>query len=316
MRRADGDIQATRIEAKPAGTVFEVAGVASAVDTAAHKLSISALVVDYSAATVQNFPSGQPRNGDPIEAHGSSVNASGELVASSIELKRDDDDRGAGMEVEIEGLVTRFVSATDFDVAGKPVTTNSTTRFENGAATDLALNVKVEAEGQLDASGVLVATKVQFKRQGSARIEARVDSVDRAANKLVVLGIDVTVNANTRLEDKGDQRVAMFNLSNITAGDFVEVRGAELPADSNDVVASRLERRRVENEVRLRGIVDTATSPSFTLLGVTIQTTTGTDFEGTSADDFFANAVGRIAQVKGTVSGGVFTAREVEFEND
>jgi len=66
MRRADGDIQATRIEAKRTATVFEVSGVASAVDTAAHKLSISALVVDYSAATVQNFPSGQPRNGDPI----------------------------------------------------------------------------------------------------------------------------------------------------------------------------------------------------------------------------------------------------------
>ena len=142
------------------------------------------------------------------------------------------------MQVEIEGLITRFASATDFAVAGKPVTTNSSTRFENGSAADLALNVKVEAEGQIDANGVLVATKVQFKRQGSARIEARVDSVDRAANKLVVLGIDVTVNANTRIEDKGDQRVANFNVGNITAGDFVEVRGAELPAESNDVVAS------------------------------------------------------------------------------
>ena len=231
-------------------------------------------------------------------------------------MKRDDDDRGVGMEVEIEGLITRFVSATDFDVAGKPVTTTSTTRFENGSAADLALNVKVEAEGQVNAGGVLVATKVQFKRQGSARIEARVDSVDRAANELVVLGIDVTVNTTTRVEDKGDQRVANFNLGNITAGDFVEVRGAELPAESNDVVASRLERRRPQNEVRLRGIVDTATSPSFSILGVTIQTTAGTDFEGTSADDFFADAVGRIAEVKGTVSGGVFTAREVEFEND
>ena len=49
---------------------------------------------------------------------------------------------------------------------------------------------------------------------------------------------------------------------------------------------------------------------------MTIQTTARTDFEGTTADDFFANAVGRIAQVMGTVSGGVFTAREVEFEND
>ena len=100
MRRADGDIQATRMEAKPAGTIFEVTGAASAVDTAAHKLNVTALVVDYSAATVQNFPGGQPRNDDLIEARGNSVNAAGELVASSIELKRDDDDRGPGMEVE------------------------------------------------------------------------------------------------------------------------------------------------------------------------------------------------------------------------
>ena len=201
MRRADGDIQATRIEGKPAGTVFEVTGVAAAVDTAAHKLKVSALVIDYSAATVQNFQVVSPATAISSRPM-APVNASGELVASSIELKRDDDDRGAGMQVEIEGLITRFVSATDFDVAGKPVTTTSTTRFENGAAADLALNVKVEAEGQVDASGVLVATKVQFKRQGSVRIEARVDSVDRAANKLVVLGIDVTLNQTTRVEDK------------------------------------------------------------------------------------------------------------------
>jgi uncharacterized protein DUF5666 len=321
MRRADGDIQATRIEAKPAGTVFEVTGVASDVDTAAHKLSVNALVVDYSAATVRDFANGQPANGDLVEARGNSVNAAGELVASSIELKREDDDAGAGMQVQIEGLVTRFVAATDFDVAGKPVTTNSSTRFENGSAADLALNVKVEAEGQLDANGVLVATKVQFKRQASSRIEARVDSVDAAANKLVVLGIDVTVNANTRVEDKGDQRVPNFNLGSIVAGDFVEVRGTELPAESNDVVASRLERDQPEDEVRLRGVVDAASAPSFTILGVTIQTDAGTDFENSSegsisADDFFSDAVGRNVEAKGTVNGGVFTAREVEFESD
>jgi hypothetical protein len=298
MRRADGDIQATRIEGKPAGTVFEVTGFASSVDTAAHKLSVNALVVDYSAATVRDFANGQPANGDLVEARGNSVNASGELVASSIELKRDDDEAGAGMQVEIEGLITRFVSATD-----------------------LVLNAKVEVEGQVDANGVLVASKVQFKRQASSRIEARVDSIDAAANRLVVLGIDVTVNANTRVEDNGDQPVPNFNLGSIVAGDFVEVRGSELPAESNDVVASRLERRRAEEEVRLRGVVDSASAPSFTILGVTIQTNGGTEFENSSdgtlsADDFFSDAVGRSVEAKGTVSGGVFIAREVEFEND
>jgi hypothetical protein len=225
------------------------------------------------------------------------------------------------MQVEIEGLITRFVSATDFDVAGKPVTTTLSTRFENGSATDLVLNAKVEVEGQVDANGVLVASKVQFKRQASSRIEARVDSIDAAANRLVVLGIDVTVNANTRVEDNGDQPVPNFNLGSIVAGDFVEVRGSELPAESNDVVASRLERRRAEEEVRLRGVVDSASAPSFTILGVTIQTNGGTEFENSSdgtlsADDFFSDAVGRSVEAKGTVSGGVFIAREVEFEND
>src|SRR5262249_1749943 len=156
------------------------------------------------------------------------------------------------------------------------------------------------------ANGVLVATKVEFKRQAGARIEARVDSVDVAGNKLVVLGIDVTVNASTRVEDKSDQRVPMFNLGSIVAGDFVEVRGAELPAASNDVVASRLERQRPENEVRLRGVVDTVASPSFTILGVTIQTDAGTEFENSGegsidADAFFTDAVGRIVEAKGTL---------------
>ncbi len=157
-----------------------------------------------------------------------------------------------------------------------------------------------------------------------ALIEARVDSVDRAANKLVVLGIDVTVNANTRIEDKGDQRVPNFNVGNITAGDFVEVRGAELPAQSNDVVASRLERRRPDREVRLRGIVDTVSRPSFTILGVTIQTNAGTDFEGVAAGRILRRRRGshRHAQVKGTVSGGVclprakWSSRTTEPERD
>jgi hypothetical protein len=161
---------------------------------------------------------------------------------------------------------------------------------------------------------------VQLKRQSSSRIEAPVDSVDAAANKLVVLGIDVTVNATSRVEDKSDQPVSNFNLGSIVAGDFVEVRGSELPAESNDVAASRLERRRAEDEVRLRGVVDSASAPSFTILGVTIQTNAGTQFENSgegaiSADDFFTAALGRSVEAKGTLSGGVFTAREVEFED-
>lgn len=321
MRRADGSIQATRIEKKPAGTIFEVTGIASAVDTAAHQLTLHGLVVDYSAASVQNFSSGQPKTGDIVEAKGTSLNAANELIATSIERKSADDRGGAGTQNEIEGLVTRFVSATDFDVAGSRVTTTAGTTFENGTVANLALNVKVEVEGRVDANGTLVASKVQFKRQSSARIHASVDAVDRTTNKLTMLGIEVTVNAMTRLEDKGDVRAPIFSLADIAVGDYLEVRGAELPADSNKVVASRLERRRAENQVRLRGTVDTVARPNVSILGVTVQTSAGTRFEDSSeatltADAFFAAAAGRIVAVKGIFSGGVLNATEVEFEND
>lgn len=308
-RRADGAIQATRIEMKPAATVFEVTGVASLVDTATHRFNINTLVVDYTSASVDNFTGGQPKNGDVIEAKGTVT--AGVLMATRIERHRAEDDAPrAGDRGELEGLVTRFVSATDFDVNGKPVTTNASTVYEGGVVTDLALNVKVEVEGTADANGVVVATKVQFKRQGSARIAARVDSVNVAANTLVVLGIDITVNASTRVEDKGDQRVSMFNLSNLAAGDWVEVRGAELPAGSNDVVATRLERRKTSNDVRLRGIVDSVTGTTLSILGVTVETSSSTHFGANAALD---TLVGKTVSVKGTVTNGVLMVSEVQF---
>jgi hypothetical protein len=230
------------------------------------------------------------------------------------------------MRAELEGPITRFVSATDFDVIGKPVTTDANTVFENGTAANLAIDVKVEAEGTVNSSGVLLARKVEFKRQTNSRIEARVDSVNATAGTLVVLGIDVTVNAATRVEDKGDQHREMFSLANISAGDFVEIRGAESPAGSNDVVASRLERRRPEDRLRLRGNVDTVSAPAFSILGVTIQTNANTRFEDEDEDDDHDDSaggaltlddlLGKTVSVQGTLSNGVLIAREIELEDD
>jgi len=320
LQRSDGAVQATRIEKKPAGSIFEITGRASSVDTAIFKFNVNALVVNYSAANVRDFPTGQPQNGDLLEAKGTTVNTAGELVASSVQFKTDTARPGANTEAEIEGLITRFASATDFDVAGKPVTTSATTRYENGTAADLALNVKVEAEGQTNANGVLVATKVQFKRQASARVEAAIDSVDRANNRFVVMGIAVTVNSTTRYEDKSDAHITNFNLANLNVGDYVEVRGAELPAGSNSITANSVERRRLENEVEVRGTVDSVNRPALSILGVAIQTNSATQYEDTddmpiSADAFFAAASGRIVAAKGTFSSGVLTAREVELES-
>lgn len=313
-RNADGNIAATRIDKRGASASLRVRGTVSSLDATTHKFNISALVVDYSSATLQHFASGAPANGDFVEVKGGTLDTGGALVARQVELDNDDDG-AAGDHSELEGPVTRFVSATDFDVAGKPVTTTSTTTFQNGAATDLALNVKLEAEGSIDATGVLVATKIEFRRRGDARIAAPIDSVNATAGTLVVLGIDVTVNAMTRVEDQGSQHVNPFNISNLAAGDWVEIRGAEQPADSNDVVATRLERRRAEGEVRLRGVVDTVAAPGFSILGVNVTTGANTRFGDGSSTMFFDGLQGKTVSVRGTMTNGSLVASEVEFED-
>jgi len=318
---AAGRITATRIESKPAGTEFEVLGTVSSLDSGNFLFNINDLVVDYSNATLDNFTGGQVANGDFVEAKGTSLAASGELVATRVELKNALPDVADGVHVEIQGFITRFASAQDFDVTGLPVTTTASTIYEGGVAGDLGLNIKVEVEGEVNSSGVLVATKVDIRRAKAVRATAIVDLVDSGANSLVVLGITVSVDALTRLEDKSSADVRPLTLADINAGDYVEVRGGEFPAGSGDILATILEREDFDPDTELQGFVETISDPSFTILGVTIQTDGGTVFRDVndnviSSTNFF-NQLGPNSLVKadGTeVSDTVISAQEVEFE--
>ena len=126
----------------------------------------------------------------------------------------------------------------------------------------------------------------------------------------------------TQMEDKSDADVRSFSIDDIAVGDFLEVRGMEDPDSAGGVLASRLEREDPESEVRLRGPVESVSDPSLVILGVTIETNGGTQFEDISdspisASDFFgAVAPGVIVQADGVISGTqAIVADEVEFED-
>lgn len=318
---ADGSIAATRIEKKSAGSQFEVHGTVSNLDAANFRFSLNALVVDFSAATLEDFPGGQIRNGDFVEAKGGSLDGGGALRATKVEFEGTAVDGDDGDHVEIEGFITRFASAQDFDVGGVPVTTTGSTSFEDGSAADLGLNVKVEVEGSLNASGVLVAEEIEIRRASAVRATALVDSVDRAANSLVMLGITVNIDALTRLEDKSNADVEPLTINDLNAGDYLEVRGSERPAGSGRILASLLEREDLDTETELQGFVTAVSAPSFTILGVTIVTTGATEFRDTddnaiSAAEFFSRvAAGTLVEASGIeTSAMVITADEVELE--
>ncbi len=322
---AAGAVRATRIEKKAAGSIVEVHGVVADLDTVNRRFRINALNIDYGAAVLDDFPGGQITAGDFVEAKGSTF-VGGALQATKIEFEgpdADDDNDDGDAKREIEGLITRFVSVTDFDVAGRPVTTTLTTVYENGTAADLGLNLKVEVEGPLDAAGVLVARKVSIRRAANVRLTSLVDSVDAASGTLIVLGITVKVDALTRLEDKSDADVESFALADLRAGDYVEVRGAEFPAASGQLLARRLEREDNDDESSVQGPVTAVAAPDLEIFGVTVQTVAGTEFEDWSEDSvsaatfFSIVTLGDLVKAKGNlIADQVIRAEEVELEGE
>jgi hypothetical protein len=318
----DGSIDATRIEIDADGGELEVHGVVAGLDTANSRFNLNALVVDYSGAQLDDFPGGGIEDGQPVEAKGAALDGGGALVATRIEFKGqaigvDEDDFG-----EIEGFITRFASAQDFDVSGVCVTTGAATTFEGGTAADLGLDVKVEVEGLFDDTGCLAARKVDIRLGTAVRVTAVVDSVDAAGDSLVVLGIPVDVDALTRMEDQSDADVEPLTLGDLAAGDYVEIRGGERPAGSGRVLAALLEREDLDDETELQGFVTDVAAPTFTILGVTIQTDGSTEFadandQPISAAEFFSQAAaGSLVKADGVeTSPTSILASEVELEN-
>jgi hypothetical protein len=308
------EVQATRIERKPAGGQLELTGLVQALDATLRRFQIGGITIDFAQAQLVNLPNGQVANGQLVEVKGTSV-AGGLFAVTRVELVAANPT--AANAAEVEGLITSLTSASDFTVGTQRVATTASTQFVNGTAANLAVNVKVEVEGAIS-NGVLTATKVEIKAGTNIRVTGTVDSVATASSSLVVLGVTVQVNALTRFEDQSSARVSPFNLGRVNANDYVEVRGA---ASGNTLTAVILERRNAENRQSLRAVAQNAQSPSFTLLGVTVQTVPATEFrdandQSITAAQFFQLAPGRLVDARGARSGSAqLTAERLELEN-
>jgi|APFre7841882724_1041349.scaffolds.fasta_scaffold09720_3 hypothetical protein len=313
---ATGVIAATRIERKAASASVEVKGTASGVDSAARRLRIGQLLVDYSAAQLDNFPSGQPANGDVVEASGQ-LNAAGVLLATQLERRSVSLGGTVNDKAELEGLVTRFASTADFDVAGQRVAATASTRYEGGTAANLALNVSVEVEGAFDAAGRVVAETIEFRRTSNVEISARVEAVNAGAGTVSLLGVTVRTSALTRYEDQSDADVERFSLGDVRVGDWLGVRAY---LDGGSLVASLLERDDPEDRVEVSGPASSVAAPNFSVAGVAVTTDARTEFRdkdggSISAATFFAAAPGQVVKVRGSQVGNAVLAERAEFDD-
>lgn len=247
--------------------------------------------------------------------------ANDRVDASEIEgpRGRQDDDFD---EFEVHGVISDFVSLGDFRIGDRAVDASTARLFPNEP--ELFMDgVRVEAEGRIDANGVLIASKLKV-RTSQVRIEAEVADdldIDPATNSLVLLGIPIELAPGARIRDDRD-RLDDFGLDDVMAGDFLEIRG--VAGLDGRVVASRLERERPDR-VRLKGPVDEidADAARFSILGVAIETDNGTQYEqedqGPISETTFFDTVriGMTVQVQDREDGdqtAIDFADEVELE--
>jgi hypothetical protein len=310
--QGDTSVRATRIERQPAGRQFEVTGTVAVNQANQRLFFLNQQIVDYQNAQLRGLPGNVVGNGQRVLVKGTLLNTV--LLATRVDYLGGVFDGTTGDRREVEGLITRFTSATDFAVSGLPVTTTSQTTYEAGSASSLALNVKLQVEGSLNDAGVLVATKVEIRQSASARIVTGVDSVSTAAGSFVALGITIKVDALTRLEDQSTQQVRPFALANLAAGDYVEVRGTESPVGSGQLLATLVERRNLQPDAQVEGFVQTVSPPTFAVLGVQVTTDVRTQFGGVNG--VAQIAVGDLVRVTGQKLGDrAMTATAVEVDD-
>ncbi len=272
--------------------------------------------VTWRGAKKVTLPAGLA-NGSRVEVRGTLAAAGGPMTATFLEIEPGFS-ASEGEHVELEGIVTDFVSMSNFKVNGVQVDASALTgvTFANG--------MKVEIEGTM-VGGVLVAAGTsEVEHESYLLLEGNVSAVNPATGVISLLAVTVHTTAATELRDSSAADIRMFGLSDIAVNDHVEIGGYQDAGGT--IIATRLERKDASAQLAIQGLVTAATTAtSLTILGLTVDTSATPanhfiDIDGTpyaSAADFFAAVTLNKTVVKATgtaFSGTTLTATEVEIE--
>lgn len=267
-----GAIQATRVERKAASAEVEFKGIVANLLKNADGTGVfdlGSIVVRYTAdTTFSDVTRATLDDGDEVEIEGMIRVSGTEVDADEIELEESTLGASDADRVELEGVVSICPESTDFCVAGVPVDSSGAT-FDPVGFVPVAGDL-VEVEGSLVA-GIIVADQVESEDESrNVRIEAEVTSVDPVARTLVILGVTVSADGRTQLEDKSLIGDGSFMFDEIEPGDYLEIRGFSMAGAMVEADSIRREdATEGEDDVRLTGPVTALDSltPALSILG-------------------------------------------------
>jgi len=314
---ANGLLHASHLTLKNSNGDFEVKGFVSNLGTNGFTLLLTPNATDGIPVTPASgvaFPAGL-KNGDFVEVKSAASGAT--LVATKVEMENMLIKVAENEKMGVEG----FIGALDLSNGrftlgnGQVVALSVATRFVGGIRDDLALGMKVEAEGAI-VGGILMAEKLSFK--DNIRINANATAVDTTAKTISILGLTVSYNSGTDLKDGGT------TLDPATlAGKNVEIRGM---LSSAGIVATRVDLKNstLAVDAFIRGPVSAVNPPnSLTIAGLAIDTRIAA-FKGVTGNPMSADALFAAITLNTTVvkarwnpfSGDpIAPVKEVELEN-
>ena len=261
FRRADGQIEATYVEVKPAG-MFEVVGTVKVVNS-------STFTIGNLTVTGSSMPALQ--DGDTVKAEGTSYNSGSKtLNATSVSLE------AAGLSIddadyaEVEGFVSAvsgpITAGETFLVNGQTVQYSAATKFSGGAAEDLLNGVKIEAEGSL-VGGIISAEKIELKE--NLKLEGPVSGVSGSS---FTMTYPDDLSGTTTVEVRVDPAVTEEDtpFADLLSGDYVRVEGRILAGAVGSVLATRFREETPDDRMILQGPVENMNGTIINILGVNI----------------------------------------------
>ncbi len=265
------------------GSILEVEGNISALDSDSLTFDINGLTVNYDNAVFSETSETNIANGDFVIVSSDQDIVGDILIATNITSVNNN--LLPNTYYEIEGFITEFNSTTDFELDYEnSITTNSDTVVTNGSLNDLKLDQLIIAIGTTDANGVLITDEIRFIESSSTlSIEANIETIDIDNSSLVVLGQTINVDSFTLISDDTTEDFSEFNLSQLAVGDSVFV---DISVINGENFANRLSKIPALNAAFIEGRITSVDSDlnEFTLANSRIKTDSATFFLNDDGD--------------------------------
>ncbi len=317
---SNGTLIATRVDRILPIDAAAIIGMISNIDTQNLQFNLNELRVDYSQAVIITADNADLTNDTRVLVQGN-LNAQGIFIASRISTEALLPPLPLGTALDIEAIISRFESASDFELAGINVTTTEQTRYINGLVSELGLNRAVNVKGELSEDNILVAETIEFiVLDIDIQITAAVESISHQRDEgqlaiVQLLGLDIVVGIGTQFKNTSSEQSPFNNINELQLGDYVDIRAF---FDGDRIISSQITRITPSSKIRLRSIVTTVSDIFLVIHGITVQLSTNTEFvdirnNTLSRSAFLAQASGMSALVEGEYNNEVIQADRIQL---